>query len=100
MRIYNHKYHEIVRLAIYEPEHTDLKVRESISFIETTLQEVINHFTEKCKPYLEIDNGIKIRVIIRISHPTKRWGDQRCFTLRVSSIHDLVEALKDDLEEY
>lgn len=77
-------YTEVVRVEI-----RNLKTREmrSVSFCNTTLQEVIRHVDRT----LEVRySGIKVRVNIRKSDRVKRWTDQRNRTVY---IRDLDTAL-------
>ncbi|PXV62342.1 hypothetical protein CLV62_12030 [Dysgonomonas alginatilytica] len=100
MEIYKHQYHDIVRIEIQAKENKELKESKSISFIKATLNEVVKHFVERCNSCLVVDGGVKVKVTIRISHPVKRWGDQKSYTLRISSIENLVKCLSEGIDEF
>ncbi len=88
MKIYEFKYTEVVRVEI-----KDLKTNEirSISFCQTTLEEVISHVRKKLKVGL---TGIKAKVNIRISHHQKRWGNQKIFTVYIKNLDTALKQIK------
>lgn len=98
MKIYNVKYHEVIRIEIKDIKTGEVK---AVQFIQTTMEEVINYFNSKCQPYLRIDEGIKVKVNIKESDPIKRWKGpgQKNYTIKIASIESVLSALAEGVEE-
>ncbi len=92
MKIYQKPtYTELVRIEL-----KDLKTKEirSISFCQTTLEEVIEHVNNRLKTGII---GIKVSVNIRISDKEKRWGKQKNIIVYIKDLDTAIRQIKADV---
>lgn len=66
----------------------------SVSFCETTWEEVIQHVNSKVKA---VKRGIKVRINIRLSDREKRWVDTKDIRLKVSSLDLTLKRITKDI---
>ncbi len=88
MKIYPVKqYTEIVRVEIRNKETGEMR---SVSFCDTTLDEVINHVNQTMKVGIV---GTKVHLNIRISDKEKRWGKQKNSIVFINDIDQVLNQI-------
>lgn len=85
-------YTQIVRVEITE---VSSKKMRSVSFCQTTLNEVVEHVEKTLKLGIV---GIKCRIVIRMSDPVKRWGEQKGTTILIKNLDDAIAQISQGVE--
>ncbi|MDR1502291.1 MAG: hypothetical protein LBT43_07540 [Prevotella sp.] len=82
-------YTEVVRVEIKEMKTGEIR---SVSFCQTTLDEVISHVNKTLKTGII---GVKAKVNIRLSDREKRWGAQRNVTVYIDNLDEAIAQIKE-----